>query len=64
MNIRHGPRLVEGSLTLHDDDDDDSVGIKLDQKDSGLAPGQYVVFTKAKNALVEVSLARKTGPSY
>ena len=43
MKIRHGPRLVGGSLTLTDSDG--IVGdVKLENKDSGLAPGQYVVF--------------------
>lgn len=42
MKIRHGPRVVQGTLMLKDDG---SVGnIRLDQKDGGLAPGQYVVF--------------------
>jgi len=42
MKIRHGPRIVQGSLFLKDDG---SVGnICLDKKDGGLAPGQYVVF--------------------
>jgi len=41
MKIRHGPRLVTGSLELLDDG---VANVKLDQKDGGLAPGQYVVF--------------------
>mmetsp|Transcript_21938 Transcript_21938/g.28405 ORF Transcript_21938/g.28405 Transcript_21938/m.28405 type:complete len:654 (-) Transcript_21938:293-2254(-) len=41
MKIRHGPRLVEGSLEWISP----TTGkIRLDQKDGGLAPGQYVVF--------------------
>jgi tRNA-5-taurinomethyluridine 2-sulfurtransferase len=43
MKTRHGPKLVTGSLTMID-----SAGlagdVKLDHKDSGLAPGQYVAF--------------------
>ena len=42
MKIRHGPRIVQGQLTLKGDG---STGnISLDKKDGGLAPGQYVVF--------------------
>lgn len=43
MKIRHGPKLVTGTLML--DDKVSSVGeVSLDAKDSGLAPGQYVAF--------------------
>jgi tRNA U34 2-thiouridine synthase MnmA/TrmU len=42
MKIRHGPRVVTGTLSLKSDG---STGnIRLDEKDGGLAPGQYVVF--------------------
>ena len=42
MKIRHGPRIVQGSLLLKNDG---STGcIRLEKKDGGLAPGQYVVF--------------------
>ena len=42
MKIRHGPKIVLGTLLLKDDG---SVGnIRLEKKDGGLAPGQYVVF--------------------
>jgi len=56
LKIRHGPKLVAGTLEmLRDEEENDeketdftnsrSVGlIKLDEKDGGLAPGQYVVF--------------------
>jgi tRNA-5-taurinomethyluridine 2-sulfurtransferase len=53
MKIRHGPKLVHGTLTLstngHDTDNDRNTittgYIQLQNvKDSGLAPGQYVVF--------------------
>jgi len=43
MKIRHGPRLVEGTLTLTDADGFEG-DVQLDAKDSGLAPGQFVVF--------------------
>ncbi|CAB9506566.1 specific 2-thiouridylase MnmA [Seminavis robusta] len=43
MKIRHGPRLVQGTLTLIDPSGDEGT-VKLDRKDGGLAPGQYVVF--------------------
>lgn len=47
MKIRHGPRLVTGSLELLSGDDGI---IQLDEKDGGLAPGQYVVFYDAGDA--------------
>jgi tRNA-specific 2-thiouridylase len=43
MKVRHGPKLVEGTLWL--DRADTTMGeVRLDQVDSGLAPGQYIVF--------------------
>ena len=43
MKIRHGPRIVKGTLRLKEEDG--STGnVYLDNKDGGLAPGQYVVF--------------------
>ena len=42
MKIRHGPRIVEGTLLLKEDGY--TGNICLDKKDGGLAPGQYVVF--------------------
>ena len=42
MKIRHGPKIVQGSLQLKNDGSTGNV--KLDIKDGGLAPGQYVVF--------------------
>ena len=55
LKIRHGPRLAAGTLeVLIDEKGVDSETevtnkrnggiIKLDEKDGGLAPGQYVVF--------------------
>jgi tRNA-5-taurinomethyluridine 2-sulfurtransferase len=41
LKIRHGPTIVNGYLELLDDG---VANVKLDQKDGGLAPGQYVVF--------------------
>lgn len=41
MKIRHGPRIVEGSLLLTMAD---AGNVALDNKDGGLAPGQFVVF--------------------
>ena len=41
MKIRHGPRLVLGSLELLSKE---AGIIKLNERDGGLAPGQYVVF--------------------
>ncbi|KAL7506072.1 hypothetical protein ACHAXN_003397 [Cyclotella atomus] len=42
MKIRHGPKIVQGTLLLKDDGS--SGNIRLEKKDGGLAPGQYVVF--------------------
>jgi tRNA-specific 2-thiouridylase len=44
MKIRHGPRLKSGTLELLPEEDNDGGIVKLDEKDGGLAPGQYVVF--------------------
>ena len=52
LKIRHGPKLAQGTLELltEGEDNDEIINkrssgiIKLDQKDGGLAPGQYVVF--------------------
>jgi tRNA-specific 2-thiouridylase len=46
MKIRHGPKLVDGSLLLQEK----SCGnVMLENKDGGLAPGQFVVFYKKDN---------------
>ena len=50
MKIRHGPRLVSGELVLADSAGDEGT-IKLDQKDGGLAPGQYVAFYEGEECL-------------
>jgi len=56
MKIRHGPKIVQGSLQLVSNEDTkgeyqegscksfSSGKITLDNKDGGLAPGQFVVF--------------------
>lgn len=56
LKIRHGPKLAAGTLEVltdeeeNDDADNETTNkrnggmIKLDEKDGGLAPGQYVVF--------------------
>jgi tRNA-specific 2-thiouridylase len=50
MKIRHGPKLVSGLVTWHTDNP--SVAeVKLDQKDGGLAPGQFVVIYHGKECL-------------
>lgn len=41
MKIRHGPKIVGGTLKLTDNT---AGNVKLDNKDGGLAPGQYVAF--------------------
>jgi tRNA-specific 2-thiouridylase len=43
MKLRHGPRLARGLLQLNDADPSKGT-VELEQMDSGLAPGQYVVF--------------------
>jgi tRNA (5-methylaminomethyl-2-thiouridylate)-methyltransferase len=50
MKIRHGPRLVEGTFTLTDESGTEG-DVELDKKDSGLAPGQYVVFYNDEECL-------------
>lgn len=50
MKIRHGPRLVSGELALADATDEEGI-VKLDQKDGGLAPGQYVAFYEGEECL-------------
>jgi tRNA (5-methylaminomethyl-2-thiouridylate)-methyltransferase len=42
LKIRHGPRLVQGTLQVTEDAD--AGIITLEAKDGGLAPGQYAVF--------------------
>jgi tRNA (5-methylaminomethyl-2-thiouridylate)-methyltransferase len=42
LKIRHGPKIVQGNLMLNGDGSTGNVS--LDNKDGGLAPGQYVVF--------------------
>ena len=49
MKIRHGPKIVDGTLTLLPGSKTGDV--KLDNKDSGLAPGQYVVFYQDEECL-------------
>ena len=55
LKIRHGPKLAGGTLMVLEEVSDENKGhesassrnggfIKLDQKDGGLAPGQYVAF--------------------
>ena len=41
MKIRHGPKITEGVITLKDDKEA-LAHIKLDHKDGGLAPGQFI----------------------
>ena len=45
LKIRHGPRVVKGTLSLKASGSKGN--ICLDEKDGGLAPGQYVVFYQA-----------------
>eukprot|EP00536_Pseudo-nitzschia_multiseries_P010216 jgi/Psemu1/258802/estExt_Genewise1Plus.C_3050038 len=44
LKIRHGPKLATGTLEILGGDDRDGGIVRLDAKDGGLAPGQYVVF--------------------
>lgn len=50
MKIRHGPKIVSGTLQLPPDDPTQG-DVQLDQKDGGLAPGQYVVFYDGEECL-------------
>lgn len=50
MKIRHGPRVVAGEVTLADSSGEEGI-VKLEQKDGGLAPGQYVVFYEGEECL-------------
>lgn len=51
IKVRHGPKLAEGTLVL-DPNGDASVGeVQLDKVDSGLAPGQYLVFYNGTGCL-------------
>ena len=43
MKIRHGPKLAHGSLDISNTDCTTG-DVTLDEKDGGLAPGQYIVF--------------------
>ena len=47
LKIRHGPTIVPGSLSVMAGGNEGR--IKLDRKDSGLAPGQFVVFYKLES---------------
>jgi len=40
MKVRHGPEEARAVLTLHDDG---RIGVTLDARDQGLAPGQFAV---------------------
>lgn len=44
MKIRHGPTIVTGKIQLHNDSDSTVGKVILDEKDGGLAPGQFVAF--------------------
>ena len=43
LKIRHGPRLAKGVLKLEGTTGDKGV-VVLQDKDGGLAPGQYIAF--------------------
>jgi tRNA (5-methylaminomethyl-2-thiouridylate)-methyltransferase len=49
MKIRHGPKIDPG--TLHLNEDGRSGKVRLDEKDGGLAPGQFVVFYRDEECL-------------
>jgi tRNA-5-taurinomethyluridine 2-sulfurtransferase len=55
MKIRHGPKLASGTLTMSSLSSPTSLQssgqVCLDEKDSGLAPGQYVAFYKDDECL-------------
>lgn len=44
MKIRHGPSIVNGTLQIEGEKGADMGKVVLDEKDGGLAPGQFVVF--------------------
>lgn len=48
MKIRHGPKLVSGSV---EQTSPSTANVDLDAPDSGLAPGQYVVFYSQQECL-------------
>lgn len=48
MKIRHGPRLANGTMVQTSDT---TANVQLERKDSGLAPGQYVVFYRETECL-------------
>jgi len=50
LKIRHGPRLVSGTLTIADTSGVEGM-VELDEKDGGLAPGQYAVFYDGEECL-------------
>lgn len=50
MKIRHGPKITEGLLSLERDGANVIGHIRLDKKDGGLAPGQFVVFYNTKDS--------------
>jgi tRNA methyl transferase len=50
MKVRHGPKLVTGILVL-EESDPTTGDVRLDQVDSGLAPGQYIVFYNGTECL-------------
>jgi tRNA-5-taurinomethyluridine 2-sulfurtransferase len=50
MKVRHGPKLVNGTLVL-DAADPTQGDVRLDHVDSGLAPGQYIVFYNGTECL-------------
>lgn len=44
LKIRHGPRLAKGVLKLEAGGAGDRGVVVLEEKDGGLAPGQYIAF--------------------
>jgi len=50
MKIRHGPRLVAGTFQISNSAGTEGT-VQLDQKDGGLAPGQYVVLYDGEECL-------------
>ena len=50
LKIRHGPKIAHGTLSITTNEQSHQGLIKLDKKDGGLAPGQYVVFYNVDNS--------------